>query len=280
MAATRLLILDGHGAHGWSANSWRLAWHDIRDGMALWRLWTSLGWGDLRQRYRRSIIGPFWITLTMAVLVGAQGVLYGILLHVPLHDYLPFLCLGYLVWGLISTMISDAGLCFASAAPFLRHSRLPKSLLVFRMVWRNLLMVAHNAVVYVAVAMIFGIRPSPWVVTLPLAIAAIAVNGAWIGLLVGMVSARFRDVPQIIGNFLQVVFFVTPILFKPEMLGKYHWLVDLNPLTHFIDVARSPLLGQAPDATSWLAVIAVTVIGWAGAMLAFVRLRARIAYWI
>ena len=280
MTATRLLILDGHGAHGWNANSWRLAWRDIADGVAQWRLWTSLAWGDIRQRYRRSIIGPFWITLSMAVLVGAQGVLYGILLHVPLHDYLPFLTLGFLTWGLISSMITDAGLCFASAASFLKHSRLPKSLFVFRMVWRNLLIVAHNAVVYVAVAVIFGIAPGPWIVVLPLALVAIAVNGAWVGLLLGMVAARFRDVPQIIGNFLQVAFFITPILFKPEMLGQYRGLVDFNPLTHFIDIVRAPLLGQAPALGSWLAVIAVTAIGCAGAMLAFVRLRARIAYWI
>jgi lipopolysaccharide transport system permease protein len=281
VTATRLLVLDGHAAHGWSANSWRLAWRDIRDGLSEWRLWTSLAWGDVRQRYRRSIIGPFWITLSMAVLVGAQGLLYGLLLHVPLHDYLPFLTLGFLIWGLISGMITDAGLCFASAAPYLKHSRLPKSLFVFRMVWRNLLMVAHNAVVYVAVAVIFGIRPDPWaVLTLPFAVAAIAVNGAWIGLLVGMVSARFRDVPQIIGNFLQVAFFITPILFKPEMLGQYRYLVDLNPLTHFIAIARAPLLGGEAPLISWLAVAGVSIVGCAATMVAFVRLRARIVYWI
>jgi lipopolysaccharide transport system permease protein len=280
VAATRLLILDGHAAHGWNANSWRQAWRDLADGATRGRLWTSLAWGDIRQRYRRSIIGPFWITFSMAVLVGAQGVLYGILLDVPLHDYLPFLTLGIVIWGMISSMISEASLCFATAGSFLKHSRLPKSLFVFRMVWRNLLMLAHNAVVYVVVATIYGIEPGGWVLTLPLAVAVIAINGAWVGLLIGMVAARFRDVPQIIGNFLQVAFFITPILFKPEMLGKHRGLVDFNPLTHFIDIIRAPLLGHAPAPGSWPAVIAVTVIGCALTMLAFVRLRARIAYWI
>ena len=280
MVATRLLVLDGHAAHGWNANSWRLAWRDILDGLSAWRLWTSLAGSDIRQRYRRSVIGPFWITLSMAVLVAAQGLLYGVLLHVPLHDYLPFLTLGYLIWGLISSMIGDAGTCFAAAASFLKHSRLPKSLFVFRMIWRNLLMVAHNAVVYLVVALAFGVPVGPWALTLPFALAMIALNGAWVGLLVGMVSARFRDVPQIIGNFLQVAFFITPILFKPEMLGEYRFLVDFNPLTHFIAIVRAPLLGQVPPLHSWLAVVAISIAGCGGTMFAFVRLRARIAYWI
>jgi ABC-type polysaccharide/polyol phosphate export permease len=280
VVATRLLILDGHGAHGWRANSWRLAWRDLRDGASLWRLWTALAWGDIRQRYRRSVIGPFWITLSMAILVGAQSLLYGVLLHVPLHDYLPFLTVGYLIWGFISSVIGDAGLCFAAAASFLRQSRLPKSLFVYRMIWRNLLMVAHNAVVYFAVALIFDIHIGHWALTLPLALAILALNGVWVGLLVGMAATRFRDVPQIITNFMQVAFFITPILFKPEMLGQYHYLVDFNPLTHFIGIARAPLLGEAPALTSWLVVIAITIAGCSGTMVAFVRLRARIAYWI
>ena len=86
--------------------------------------------------------------------------------------------------------------------------------------------------------------------------------------------------PQIIGNFLQVAFFITPILFKPEMLGQYHFLVDFNPLTHFIAIVRAPLLGEAPRLASWLAVIAISIAGCGGTMFAFVRLRARIVYWI
>src|SRR5437667_12263712 len=100
----------------------------------------------------------------------------------------------------------------------------------------------------------------------------IALNGAWVGLLVGMVSARFRDVPQIIGNFLQVAFFITPILFKPEMLGQYHFLVDLNPLTHFIAILRAPLLGEAPRLANWLAVVSISLVGCDGALFGFCRL--------
>src|SRR5262249_49464221 len=190
----------------------------------------------VRQRYRRSLLGPFWLTLSMSIMIGALGLIYGRLFKADLDHYLPFLTLGLIVWGLISSLISEASGCFSTAAAYLKHSRLPKSLFVCRTVWRNLLMAAHNVVVYVVVAWIFDIEPSAWVLPLPFALAAIALNGAWIGLVLGMVSARFRDVPQIVANLLQVAFFLTPILFQREQLGAFQYLVDLNPFVPFIEI--------------------------------------------
>jgi ABC-type polysaccharide/polyol phosphate export permease len=277
---SRLLVLDGHASNPWSRTSWRLAWSDVSEGFAGWRLWSSLGWSDIRQRYRRSVIGPFWLTLSMAILILALGIIYATLFHMPIAEYLPFLTLGYLIWGLISNLVTDACTVFSSAAPFLKHSRIPKSVFVYRAVWRNLLMTGHNAVVYVAVALIFGVAPSWWALTVPLALLVVAANGVWMGLLLGMVAARFRDVPQLVSNLLQVLFFVTPILFKRESLGQHAALINLNPLAHFVEVVRDPLLGGVPELHSWLVVIASTLIGWGLTYLAFVRLRARIVYWI
>ena len=280
MLTSRLLVLDGHASNPWSRSSWKLAWSHVRDGLTGWRLWCSLGWGDIRQRYRRSVIGPFWLTLSMAILILTLGILYATLFQTPIADYLPFLTLGYLIWGLLSNLVSDACTAFSGAAPFLKHSRLPKSVFVYRTVWRTLLMTGHNAVVYLAVALIFDVEPSWWALTVPLALLAVAVNGVWIGLLLGMLAARFRDVPQIVGNLMQMLFFVTPILFKRQSLGQHAGLIDLNPLAHFVGVVRDPLLGSAPELHSWLVVLATTIVGSGVTYLAFVRLRARIVYWI
>jgi ABC-type polysaccharide/polyol phosphate export permease len=277
---SRLLVLEGHASNPWSPSSWTLAWSDIRDGLLGWRLWTSLGWADIRQRYRRSVVGPFWMTLSMAILILTLGVIYGALFNMAIAEYLPFLTLGYLIWGLISNLVTEACGTFSGAAAFLKHSRLPKSVFVFRMVWRNLLMTAHNAVVYVIVAVIFDVAPSWWALSLPLALLAVAANGAWMGLLLGMLAARFRDVAQIVGSLLQVIFFITPIIFKPEALGKHRALVELNPFTHFVAIVRDPMMGAAPALASWLVVLATTAVGCGLTYLAFVRLRARIVYWI
>jgi ABC-type polysaccharide/polyol phosphate export permease len=277
---TRLLVLDGHASNPWSRSSWNLAWSDIRDGLLGWRLWTSLGWADIRQRYRRSVIGPFWLTLSMAILILTLGVIYGTLFHMEIADYLPFLTLGYLIWGLISSLVNEACTSFLGAAPFLKHSRLPKSLFVLRTVWRNLLMTGHNAAVYIIVALVFGVAPSWWALSVPLAVLAVAVNGAWIGLLLGMLAARFRDVAQIVSSLLTVIFFITPIIFKPETLGQHRGLIELNPFSHFVGIVRDPMLGAAPELRSWIVVLGTTVIGCALTYLAFVRLRARIVYWI
>src|SRR5262249_17858151 len=155
-----------------------------------------------------------------------------------------------------------------------------KSTFALRMVWRNLLMTAHNAVVYLIVALIFDVVPSWWALTIPAALLVLSLNGVWMGLLLGMVAARFRDVPQIVGSLMQVIFFITPILFKGEALGKHQALVELNPFAHFLAILREPMLGEPPELVSWLVVLATTLAGSALTYLAFVRLRARIVYWI
>src|SRR5437016_5689397 len=84
----------------------RLAVGDVTDGMALWPLWGRLGWNDILQRYRRSLLGPLWLTLSMAIMVIALGVVYAQIFKTTLHDFMPFLCIGLLIWGIISSVLT------------------------------------------------------------------------------------------------------------------------------------------------------------------------------
>ena len=108
----------------------------------------------------------------------------------------------------------------------------------------------------------------------------VAANAVWVGLLLGMVCARFRDVPQIVTSLLRPVFFLTPIIWKPELLGKRMGFVDMNPFFHFIELVRAPLLGQVPAPLTWTVVLAITAGGWLVTFLFFRRFRSRIPYWV
>ena len=151
---------------------------------------------------------------------------------------------------------------------------------VYRKVWAEFIILAHNSAVYVVVAVVFAIWPgAAGLLVLP-GLVLIALNAIWVGLLFGMVGARFRDVPQIVTSLMRVAFFLTPVIWKPEMLGARVGLVDLNPFYHFIELLRAPLQGQVPAALTWAVVVGVTIAGWLVTYLFFRRFRHRIPYWV
>ena len=257
-----------------------LALHDIVRGAHASHLWGLLGWQDIRQRYRRSKLGPFWLTISMGVLVAALGTLYGALLKVEIADYVPHLALGFIVWGLIFGLITESCSAFIGAEHIIKQVDLPLSVHVYRVVWRNLIILFHNAVIFVFVALLFSIWPGwTWLLALP-GIALLCVNGMWVGLFLGIFSARFRDIPPIVASIMRIAFFVTPIIWMPELLPDRAVLLDLNPFFHFVELVRAPLLGQAPGLVSWLAVVGVTLGGWLATFALFRRYRWRIAYWV
>lgn len=257
-----------------------LALHDLFQGARARYLWGRLGWQDIRRLYRRSVLGPFWLTISTGLLVAALGTLYGALWKVELAHYAPFLALGFVVWTLISGVITDGCNAFINAEGIIKHVGLPFSVHVYRLLWRNLLVLCHNAVVFVIVAAIFGVWPG-WAGLLAVpGLALLLLNGIWVGLLLGVISARFRDVPPIVASIVRILFFVTPIIWMPELMPGRAFVLDFNPFFHMVEVVRAPLLGKVPGLVSWLAVLGITLGGWIVAFEFFRRYRWRIAYWV
>ena len=253
---------------------------DLVKGARSFHLWGLLGWQDVRRRYRRSIIGPFWLTISMGILVAVLSILYGTLLKVEIADYAPFLALGFIIWTLVSGFISEGCIAFTDAGGIIKQVDLPLSVHVYRVVWRNLIIFFHNAVIFIVVAIIFSIWPG-WVGLLALpGLGLLCLNGVWMGLLFGLISARFRDVPPVMDSIVRIAFFVTPIIWMPELLPGRAVLLDFNPFFHYVELVRAPLLGQAPQLVSWLAVLGMTLGGWLVTLDMFRNYRRRVAYWV
>ncbi|WP_233880360.1 ABC transporter permease [Paraburkholderia flagellata] len=253
---------------------------DLKQSLASWRLWTLLGWLEIRQRYARSRIGPFWLTISMGVLIASLGVVYGTLFGQPMHDYLPFLAASLVLWGLFSQTINEGSLAYINSASYIRQMSTPKLIYMLQVVWRNLIVTAHNFVIIIGLLLIFGVKD--WEI-LPLFIPAVLIfilNALWISMVAGLLSARFRDLPQIISALLQVAFYITPIIFRPNALNRFSFIVEWNPLAYLIDVVRGPLIGQMPSALTWGITIGMAVIGWPIALLLTGRYLKRIPYWI
>ena len=242
-----------------------------------------LGWQDIRQSYRRSVFGQLWITIGMAVTIAAIGIVFGTIFGTPMQVFLPYLASGLIMWGLISGILNEGNQAFIAAEGMIKQLPLPKIVYIVRVVWRNLIVSAHNIVIFPIVILIVGGSTS-WAIFLwPLGVLLAVVSLSGLALVFGIVAARYRDFPQIISAALTVAFYVTPVIWIRESIGDnelVNALVTFNPLSHILQVARLPLIGQYPSIENWTWVIASTVLFWTVGMMLFKRFEKRIAYWV
>lgn len=243
-------------------------------------LWPALAWQEIKLRYRRSVLGPFWLTISATLFIAGLGPLYGALMKQDLAGYIHYLAVGFIVWQFISALITEGCQTFIAAEGFVKQTSLPLSVHAMRVVWRNTLIFAHNCLILAAVSLYFS-PPWDWGLISSLAGALlIALNGFWASVLLGLLSTRFRDIPQIIASLVQLLFFLTPVFWRPDMIERHQWVSDWNPMFHFIEIVRAPLLGHALPGHSWLIAATVTIAGWMVMLGFFARYRARIAYWL
>lgn len=258
----------------------RHAGADLRGSLKLWRLCWKLGWLDVKLRYRGSVLGPFWLTASTAIMVGSMGVIYAFLFKMDLHEYLPFLTLSLVLWGFISGIVNESTSCFTQSEGMIRSLRMPFMVHAARVVLRNLLVLAHNVVVVLAVFALFRVWPSLAMLQVLPGLLLWLLDGIAACILLGALGARFRDITPIIGSILQIVFFITPIIWKPELMRHGRDWLKLNPFFDLLEIVRRPLLGGTltPDVV-WAAVgfsVALCVLS----ALMFTRVRARLAYWV
>ncbi len=264
----------------------RRALVDLRTGFAQRELWAHLGWQDIKQRYRRSLLGPLWITVATAVTAVAMGLLYGELFGADITTFLPHVTLGLILWNFISQSILEGSVVFSSNEGLLKQIPTPLSVHVYRLVWRQSIIFAHNIVIYVVVLAVFP-QPVNWTVLLIIpALFLFVLNAIWVTIVFGILSTRFRDIGQLLATVVQLVFFMTPIIWTTDNISNNGAqssrlkLVEINPMFHYLEIARGPLVGEHVQAYHWLIVIGCTAVGWLAALVILRNYRARVAYWV
>jgi ABC-type polysaccharide/polyol phosphate export permease len=239
----------------------------------LWRIWTRLGLQDLRLRFRRSTLGVSWIFVQLAVMIFAVGAIYGRLLGQDLSTFLPFLAIGLVTWGFLTAAIVEGGSAFVAAEGYIKQISLPIYVYVFRAFVSTGITALVSLAAALVVALTYGVPLGPgtaWILPGLLLVAAAAL------LLVTIfahLNARFRDTTHLAVVALQILFYVTPVLWPADLLrGRdVGWVVELNPLFHLLEVVRHPLLhAGAAGATSYVAA-ATTIVALALAAAALIR---------
>lgn len=283
----RMTRVDATDAPASRSMTFTAAWNDLVRGFNQHELWLQLGWQDIKQRYRRSVLGPLWITIATGVMALALGLLYSLLFRIPLAEFLPHVTVGLIMWGFISGAIKEGADIFIDNEGLIKQLPSALSVHVYRLVWRQTLFLLHNMVIWVLLMLIFP-RPLGWDLLLAIpALILLIVNGVWVSMFFGIIATRYRDVAPLLEALVQLLFYVTPIVWTtttlktagPEMATRAR-IVELNPLYHYMEVVRAPLIGAPLPAYHWYVVLGCTAGGLVLAMLAMKQWRYRVSYWV
>jgi lipopolysaccharide transport system permease protein len=218
----------------------------------------------------------------MGVLIGALGLVFGTIFSTQMKKFLPFITIGLILWTLITTALNEGCTGFTAAEAMIRQMSLPLFTHILRVLWRNLIIFAHNLIIFPLVLLVFLVPLSATALLAIVGLVLLILNLSWMALLLGVFCTRYRDVPQIIVNLLQVVFYLTPIIWMPQLLPKRAsiLLLNLNPFFHLIEIVRAPLLGTFPSTLNWQVSIVLAMAGWVFTIVFYGRFRSRIAYWL
>lgn len=254
---------------------------DIAGGFQRTGLATRLALLEVRRRYKRTKIGPFWTTLSMALFVFSLGFVFSLLWNLELSTYLPYLVTGFLAWMPFSSFVVESASTFTSNEPVFRQVNMPYFTFVLSAIIRNFVIFLHHSVVYVIICIVFHVDFSAATPLVVVGLALLFINGMWISMLVALACSRYRDIQPLLANLLNIVLWVTPIFWpKQQMLERAGFLVHFNVVHHMVDLVRSPLLGTFPEPESYVVSIVTAILGWTVTIVVFSKHRRNIIYWL
>ncbi|MGW1422564.1 ABC transporter permease [Bradyrhizobium manausense] len=244
--------------------------------------WGTLALMDISLRYRRTVIGPLWITLTLAATIASVGTVYAALFKQDIAGFLPSFAVGLIVWTLVATTLQEGSNIFVASGHLIKAVPAPLIVHVLQMIARNVLIFAHHLLIIV---MLYAVIPWPlhWTTLLVLpgfAILLVVLLGGAVAL--GMLCARFRDIGSAIVSGLQFVFFLTPVIWTEDSVRgtAFAWLTRVNPFATLLDLVRRPLLSQPMDAEQWLLGLTYALATAAVGLGCYAKYRRRVAYWL
>lgn len=252
---------------------------DFIEGLKLIRISIFLGCEDIRQRYIRTALGPFWIVLSTCISALVMSVVMGALFSQNITATLPFIMAGLTTWSYIAVSITDGTNLFITSGHIIGFFNLPISIQIYRALVRNFLIFLHGLVITMIIILIFGDMNDKVFLIIP-GLFLLMLNLTWVMTICAIFSTRYRDVQQIITILLGIVPFVTPIFWKKSFLATRTWIVDFNPAYHAIEIVRAPLLGEAPPVQSYLIMLFLAFIGNGLMLLLMNKYRNRIVYWL
>ncbi len=225
---------------------------DFVDVFTRWQTWWLMASNDIKLRYRRSLIGPFWISLTMATMILGIALLFGQIYEQEFRDFLFFLGCSFLIWFFISSLMNDACTVLIENEGILRSAPIKTPLLAARSVARNVIIFGHNALAVTGMLLIMRWEPTIAALWAIPAVLLVTAFGYFFAVAIAPLCLRFRDVAQVVTNLLQILFFMTPVMWPPTQGRVSESFIKMNPFYHLVELFRAPIYtGVAPTELNW-----------------------------
>ncbi|MCR9260204.1 MAG: ABC transporter permease [Pseudomonadaceae bacterium] len=253
---------------------------DLWKGVTQWRIWTALAMEDLRRRYHRAAIGLLWVTLSFCAFIVVKALVFNRFAGSLEFSFAIYLALGFLLWQFMNGVVTDGADVFVSASNWIKGVPMPLSTFVYQSIVRNLVVAGYSSLV-IGMLLLYEGHALSWGALLALpALVVLVFTSIWVELLLGVVSARYRDVKHLIQTIMRILFFLTPVLWVPSVMGRLGEYTYWNPFANFIEIVRMPLLTGSVDSFHWIYVCLFSVLGAVVSVIVFMFSRHRIVYWI
>lgn len=244
-------------------------------------IWLILSFYDIKTRYRRTVIGPFWLTLGTAITILGMGLVWSSIFGMDMSEFLPYIAVGMIIWTFIAATLNEGCSVFTSQTSIIHNVKTSYFIHIMTMVSRNIIILLHNILVIVAVFIICRKSINFEILWVFPGLILLILNSFWVGIVLGIFATRYRDIASIVGNLVTLIMLVTPIMWKPEMLQGNRKLIALvNPFAHIINIIRDPLLGKAPSVMSYIFVIGILVVGMSLSLWLYKKCIHRIIFWM
>ena len=253
---------------------------DLKKGIANYDAWVYFAINDLKQKFRRSVLGPFWITLNMCILIVTIGIVFSNLFNQNIWQTLPYIALGIMIWGFISTTLNESAVSLIEAGPFIRSIPLPICHHLFRVIMRNIIILGFNFTIYMLMVVANVLELGYTILLFVPSLLLLLITLTNISIIFAIISARYRDLPQIISNLLQIMFYFTPIFWTVDRFANNSKLITCNPFYYLIDILRSPLLGIVPSLNNYIICICMCLLTMIIALTLYSRTYSKIVYWV
>lgn len=221
-----------------------------------------LAWADTKARYKKSVLGPLWPTLTNLLGVLGLSLVWAGLMQQDMKTFVPQLAVGLITWQLISGVLSDAPGTFSRQASMIKNVAIPAWFFVSRQLARHLINLMHNSLIVVGVMLYFGVNVNAQTWMFLPGLLLVVLNLYWIMHFLGLAGARFRDIEHLVQGIVPMLFFLSPVIYRADRLPPGLNIVWLNPLSYMIEAVRSPILGAAPHPSTYPVLLGMLLVGY------------------
>ncbi|MFY0736507.1 ABC transporter permease [Aurantimonas sp. NFXS3] len=259
------------------ADSKKISRVNLRQEIAL--AWY-FAWSDTRARYKRSVLGPFWLVLSTIVGVGGLGLVWSVILGVDRATFMPLLTVGLVLWQLVSGCIVTAASVFHANAPIIKNMRTPTWRISLQLLFQQVVNLLHNLVIVAIVLVIYPNMLSPTAFMSILGLALVLSNMFWVIQVVGVLGARYRDLDPLVSSIMPILFFLSPVLFRARDFEGLTFFMTINPIAYWIEIVRDPIQGTLPSLSVYVFTIGMAIVGWIIALSLTRAKAARLPFWV